>query len=110
MRKNLFEIGSKFSDDGWSSDNKVKTKIKSNYDIKTPQKHNLTFAREKRRGKIVIIVKPFCLSKDDLKFLLKSLKKELGIGGTLRDDTLEFQGEVENKLRISLVKREFRLR
>ncbi len=109
MKKNLFEIGSKLTD-GWSSDNKVKVKTKISQDIKTPQKHQLTFSKEKRRGKIVIMIKPFFLSKDDLKILLKSLKKELGTGGTLKDNTLEFQGEIDNKLRISLAKREFRLR
>jgi len=110
MKKNLFEIGSGFSNDGWSSDNKIKAKTKMIDEIKTPQKHHLTFLREKRRGKTVIIVKPFFLSKEDLKNLLKSLKKELGIGGTIKDNTLEFQGEVDDRLRISLIKREFRLR
>jgi len=110
MNKNLFEIGSKFIDDGWSSDNKIKVKTKISQDIKTPKKHQLSFAKEKRRGKIVTIVKPFFLSKDDLKNLLKSLKKELGTGGTIKDNMLEFQGEIEAKLRVSLAKREFRLR
>ncbi|MBL0721351.1 MAG: translation initiation factor, partial [Sulfurovum sp.] len=79
-------------------------------DIKTPQKHILLFAKEKRRGKIVTIVQPFFLPIKDLKSLLKSLKKEFGTGGAIKENTLEFQGELHNKLRQSLTKREFRLR
>lgn len=102
-------MGANF-DDGWTSDNKTNpTKTKSK-DIKSPQKHQLYFAKEKRRGKVVTIVKPFYLNESDLKFLLKTLKKRLGTGGTIRDDSLEFQGEIEEKLSLELEKLDFRLK
>ena len=109
MKKNLFEMGSNF-DDGWSSDNKIKSKPKTTKEIKNPEKHQLHFAKEKRRGKVVTIVKPFLLNNLDLKSLLKALKKELGTGGTAKDNSLEFQGDIESKLRVSLSKKKFRLK
>ena len=103
MKKNLFEMGADFNDE-WSSDNKEKPKKKVSTEVKEPQKHQLHFAKEKRRGKVVTIVKPFFLSANDLKALLKTLKKKLGTGGTVKDETLEFQGEVQENLKIQLEK------
>jgi translation initiation factor 1 len=102
MRENLFEMGANLND-GWSSDNKDKEEKKETA-TKDPEKHRLHFAREKRNGKIVTIVKPFFLSNDILEVLLKTLKKSLAIGGTIKDNTLEFQGEVREKLQIALMK------
>jgi translation initiation factor 1 len=101
MKNNLFEIGTKF-EDSWVSDNKQKPKAKSSTQSKPPQKHKLHLAKEKRRGKVVTIVKPFHLSTNDLKTLLKTLKKKLGTGGTIRDDALEFQGDIPDILRTQL--------
>ena len=99
--KNLFEMGASFDDD-WSSDNKEKPKKKKPTEIKSPEKHQLHFAKEKRRGKVVTIVKPFYLTQNDLKALLKTLKKKLGTGGTTKEESLEFQGEVAESLRTQL--------
>ena len=101
MKKNLFEMGASFDDD-WSSDNKENVKKRKVTEVKTPEKHQLHFAKEKRRGKVVTIVKPFYLSQDDLKALLKTVKKRLGTGGTVKEESLEFQGEVRENLRIQL--------
>ncbi len=98
MKKNLFEMGADFGDE-WSSDNKDKPSKKITTEIKEPNKHQLHFAKEKRRGKVVTIVKPFCLEKKDLQALLKTLKKKLGTGGTLKEDTLEFQGDTPEQIR-----------
>jgi translation initiation factor 1 len=102
MKENLFEMGSGFGD-GWTSDNKTKEQ-KEDINTKEPQKHRLYFAREKRNGKIVTIVKPFSLDNLSLEVLLKTVKKSLATGGTIKDDTLEFQGEVQEKLKIVLEK------
>jgi translation initiation factor 1 len=109
MKKNLFEMGADFNDE-WSSDNKEKVKKKVSTEVKEPQKHQLHFAKEKRRGKVVTIVKPFFLSANDLKALLKTLKKKLGTGGTVKDDTLEFQGEIREALQVQLEKMRYRLK
>ena len=101
MRENLFEMGADFGE-SWSADNKKKsTKAPSSTckGILPPEKHQLHFAKEKRRGKIVTIVKPFCLEKGALQSLLKTLKKKLGTGGTSKENLLEFQGDIPDLLR-----------
>lgn len=98
MKENLFDMGANFEDD-WSSDNKNKPSKKISTEIKAPEKHQLHFAKEKRRGKVVTIVKPFYLDKKDLQALLKTLKKKLGTGGTVKEDSLEFQGDIPDVLR-----------
>jgi translation initiation factor 1 len=91
-------MGTDFGED-WSSDNKNKPRKKTSTEIKTPEKHQLHFAKEKRRGKVVTIVKPFYLDKSDLQTLLKTLKKKLGTGGAVKDDSLEFQGDIPDMLK-----------
>ena len=108
MKKNLFEMGVNF-EEGWSSDNKEKSKPKA-IEIKTPNQHQLHFAKEKRRGKVVTIVKPFHLEKSQLQELLKTLKKKLGTGGTAKEDTLEFQGDIPEQLRKHLEDLEYRFK
>ncbi len=109
MKENLFEISASFSDD-WSSNNKEKATKKISTEIKEPQQHSLHFAKEKRRGKVVTIVKPFYLEKKELQTLLKMLKKKLGTGGTVKEDSLEFQGEVKENLKVLLEKLDYRLK
>ena len=107
--KNLFEMGADFGDD-WSSDNKDKSSKKISTEIKAPEKHQLHFAKEKRRGKVVTIVKPFHLEKETLQSLLKVIKKKLGTGGTLKDNTLEFQGDLQVPLKELLESLEYRFK
>jgi len=91
-------MGTDFGDN-WSSDNKDRPGKKISTEIKTPEKHQLHFAKEKRRGKVVTIVKPFYVDKKDLQALLKTLKKKLGTGGTVKEESLEFQGDIPDVLR-----------
>jgi len=111
-KNNLFEMGSDFSD-AWTSDNKEKAAKQQSTHCKemlAPQKHQLHFAKEKRRGKVVTIVKPFCLEKKELQALLKQIKKKLGTGGTLKENALEFQGELRTQLRTALEALEYRFK
>ena len=94
-------MGADFSNT-WISDNKSKPSKKISTETRLPNKHQLHFAKEKRRGKVVTIVKPFYLDTSDLKTLLKTLKKKLGTGGTLRDGALEFQVDIPYTLRAQL--------
>ena len=91
-------MGANFGDD-WHADNKNKPDTKISTEIKSPDKHQLHFAKEKRRGKVVTIVKPFYLDKRDLQAILKTLKKKLGTGGTVKEDSLEFQGDIPEQVR-----------
>ncbi|PHS40084.1 MAG: translation initiation factor [Sulfurovum sp.] len=97
-KENLFEMGADFGED-WSSDNKDKPAKKISKEIKSPEEHRLYFAKEKRRGKVVTIVKPFYLDKTTLQALLKTLKKKVGTGGAVKDESLEFQGDIPDVLR-----------
>lgn len=101
MKENLFEMGAKFGD-GWSSDNKQENAEKVSHEVKAPEKHQLYLAKEKRRGKVVTIVKPFYLEKAALQALLKTLKKKLGTGGTIKEEGLEFQGDIPDLVRTQL--------
>jgi len=112
VKKNLFEMGADFSDD-WTSDNKEKDNPQKSHSFKEilpPQKHQLHFAKEKRRGKVVTIVKPFCLEKKVLQILMKQIKKKLGTGGTVKEHTLEFQGELQTQLKTVLENLDYRFK
>ena len=109
MKENLFEMGANL-EDGWSSDNKDKPSKKTSAEIRTPEKHQLHFTKEKRRGKVVTIVKPFYLDKTTLQAILKTLKKKLGTGGTVKDESLEFQGDIPVLLRKHLETLEYRFK
>jgi len=98
VKSNMFEMGAKI-DDGWSSDNKNVPLKESSKQTKKPHEHLLHISKEKRRGKTVTIVSNFYLSKSDLQALLKSLKKSLGAGGTIRDSSLKIQGDLGNMIR-----------
>jgi len=104
---NLF-IGADI-DDGWSQV-QTPSKPKISNEILEPSKHFLVFKREKRKGKVVTLVGAFQLSKDDASKLLKSLKKKIGCGGTYKDNFMEFQGELQVKLKELLVKDGFRFK
>ncbi len=104
----MFEIGAKF-EDGWSSDNKPKKKSKK-IEIKDPNRHQLHITKEKRRGKVVTIIKPFFLEPNELKKLLKKLKTSLGSGGTIKNNSLELQGEVSQETKKLLLEKGFRFK
>ncbi|MDQ7047689.1 MAG: translation initiation factor [Sulfurovum sp.] len=112
-KKNLFEMGTNFGTDtknGWSSDNKNKPSKNISTETQAPEKHLLHFAKEKRKGKVVTIVKPFQLEKKTLQALLKTLKKRLGTGGTVKEDSLEFQGDIPDKIRMHLESMKYRFK
>jgi len=100
------QIGTDFDDSEW---NVVAQKRKSIFsETLEPAKHQLVLHKEKRRGKVVSLVGPFFLEKDVLKALLKTLKKKLGCGGTVSEDFLELQGDIQPKLREYLEALEYR--
>ncbi len=96
--------------EGWEADNKKKPVKEEKTEVKPPEKHRLYLVKEKRRGKTVTIVKPFHLTKADLLTLLKMLKKRLGTGGTAKEDTLEFQGDISDQVRNALEEMCYRFR
>ena len=95
-----FQIGADLGESGWDVVSEKQEGII--HETLLPQKHQLVFHKEKRRGKVVTLVGPFSLEKEQLKMLLKQLKKKLGCGGTINEDFLEFQGEIQTKLKEQL--------
>ncbi|MEO1209472.1 MAG: translation initiation factor [Cyanobacteria bacterium J06638_20] len=59
--------------------------------------------RKGKGGKTVTVISGFQLRPETLKDLLKQLKNQCGTGGTVKDDTLEIQGDHAEKL-VTLLK------
>ncbi len=91
----MFEMGAKF-EDGWSLEKETKHIVKSAY--KSYAKHQLYFTKQKRKAKVVTIVKPFFIEKEELESIFKKLKKKLATGGSIKRDVLEFQGDFKDSL------------
>lgn len=54
--------------------------------------------RSGRKGKTVTVMTGFQHSTEELSKLLKQLKNQCGSGGTIKDNTLEIQGDHRQKL------------
>ena len=109
-KKLSLDIGAKFEDNDYSVKQKPQKKSNTNTQVIEPSKHQLVFKREKRRGKPVILVGEFFITKDNLLTLSKKIKKRVGIGGTVSENWLEFQGEVQEKLKPLLEQEGFKLK
>jgi translation initiation factor 1 len=87
----------------WSSsggDQRKQEQRSSNTKSLPPQQQTAYLHRESggRGGKVVSIVKNLTLSEDDMKSLAKKLKQACGTGGTVKDGTIEIQGEHRQKM------------
>ncbi len=114
----IFEMGAKLDGDNHDKskyDEKPKKKKISNKNNKssTPStfnkneilpknQHQLVFTYEKRKGKPVTLIGRFSLSNDDKKEVLKLLKKKLACGGAIKEEWIEVQGDVKEKIIIIL--------
>ena len=67
-------------------------------EILPKNQHQLVFTYEKRKGKPVTLVGRFNLSIEDKKEVLKLLKKKLACGGAIKDEWIELQGDVKQKI------------
>lgn len=95
-------------EEGWNEVAERKTTI--NKELVEPSKHFLFFKKEKRRGKVVTLVGEFFLEQNDADNVLKSLKKKLACGGTYKEGWMEFQGELQEKLKLNLQDLGFRFK
>ena len=101
-------IGAEF-DNSWAQVQSPRKSVIAD-EIMEPSKHFLFFSKEKRRGKVVTLVGEFALSKEDANTTLKILKKKLGCGGSYKDNFMEFQGDLKDKIRPLLVDAGFRFK
>ena len=67
-------------------------------EILAKNQHQLVFTYEKRKGKPVTLVGRFSLSSEDKKEVLKLLKKKLACGGSIKEEWIELQGDVKEKI------------
>ncbi|HEY9632411.1 MAG TPA: translation initiation factor [Coleofasciculaceae cyanobacterium] len=65
-----------------------------------PNQHSLRVqaSRKGRKGKTVTVISGFQVKPETLTQLLKQLKNQCGSGGTVKDNTLEIQGDHAQKL------------
>ncbi|BBD59130.1 translation initiation factor SUI1 [Nostoc sp. HK-01] len=65
-----------------------------------PQQQNLRIqaTRTGRKGKTVTVITGFQCKPETLADLVKQLKTQCGTGGTVKEDTIEIQGEHKQKI------------
>ena len=65
-----------------------------------PQQQNIRVqaSSKGRKGKTVTVISGFQSNPETLDALLKQLKTQCGAGGTVKDNTIEIQGEHKQKL------------
>ena len=113
----IFEMGAKLDGDNHDTSkydekpNKKKISNKNNKsnkpsapstfnknEILPKNQHQLVFTYEKRKGKPVTLIGRFSLSDSDKKEVLKLLKKKLACGGAIKEEWIELQGDVKEKI------------
>ena len=94
----MFEMGAKLEGDSFDTKKEDKKK-KSSKEIIPKNQHQLVFTFEKRKGKPVTLVGRFNISDKEKKEVLKLLKKKLACGGSVKDEWIELQGDVKEKIK-----------
>ncbi|OUR71943.1 translation initiation factor SUI1 [Arcobacter sp. 31_11_sub10_T18] len=103
----LFEMGSNLDGDTYDTSKEAKKKNSnksSSYKIEAKNQHQLVFTYEKRKGKPVTLLGRFYLIEKEKKEVLKLLKKKLACGGAIKDEWIELQGDVKDKVKVILLK------
>ena len=93
----MFNMGSNLDGDSWDT-GKLKEKKTNFYKIPKNQ-HQLVFTFEKRKGKPVTLVGRFHMNDKEKKSILKLLKTKLACGGAVKDEWIELQGDVKDKIK-----------
>ena len=87
-----------------------KQKKSSSNEILAKNQHQLVFTYEKRKGKPVTLVGRFYIDEKEKKEVLKLLKKRLACGGAIKDEWIELQGNVKDKIISVLEKEDWKFR
>lgn len=102
--KLAFGLGAKLEGGSFDTQKEDKKNPKRESKILVPKnQHQLVFALEKRNGKPVTIIGKFQIEDDKRKEILKLLKTKLACGGAIKDEYIEIQGDLKDKIRIILV-------
>jgi translation initiation factor 1 len=97
----MFEMVASLEGDSFES--KKLKKDKKNFDKISKNEHQLVFTFEKRKGKPVTLVGRFYMSDKEKKVILKLLKSKLACGGTVKEEWLELQGDLKDKIKTILL-------
>ena len=108
--KLAFSMGSKLEGDNHDTQKEDKKNPKqsvnssknSSNEIIPKNQHQLVFTYEKRKGKPVTLVGRFNIKEDEKKEVLKLLKKKLACGGAIKDEWIELQGDLKEKIKTVL--------
>ncbi len=103
----LFKMGANLDGNTYdtSKEDKKKNQNKNaSNKIESKNKHQLVFTYEKRKGKPVTLVGRFYLLEKEKKEVLKLLKKKLACGGSIKEEWIELQGDVKDKVKVILLK------
>lgn len=93
-------MGSKLKGDSFDTVKEDKKSIKKpSSEIVEKSEHRLVFSMEKRRGKPVTLVGKFYIKEEEKKTILKTLKGKLACGGAIKDEYIELQGDIKDKIR-----------
>ena len=76
---------------------------KSSSELIPKNQHQLVFTFEKRNGKPVTIIGKFQIEDEKIKDILRLLKMKLACGGSIKDEYIEIQGDLKDKVRVILV-------
>ncbi len=106
----IFEMGAKLDGDNFETSKNDKKNKKSLNEILPKNQHQLVFTYEKRKGKPVTLVGRFYLDEKEKKEVLKLLKKKLACGGAIKDEWIELQGDVKEKIKTVLEKEGWKFR
>lgn len=98
----IFQMGANLDGDDYDTSKNDKKNKKPSSEIIPKNQHQLVFTFEKRRGKPVTLVGRFYLNDKDKKDVLKLLKKKLACGGSIKDEWIELQGNVKDKIKTIL--------
>ncbi|RXK12534.1 translation initiation factor SUI1 [Halarcobacter mediterraneus] len=103
-------LGSNLDGNEFDTSKNNKKKKLTEGEILPKNQHQLVFTFEKRRGKPVTLVGRFNLEEKDKKEVLKLLKKKLACGGSIKEEWIELQGDVKEKIKLTLEKEGWKFR
>ena len=65
---------------------------------------------EKRNGKPITVIEGYNGADSDFKILAKELKTRLGVGGSVKNDTILIQGDYRDKIMVLLKEKGFKVK
>ena len=102
--KLAFGLGAKLEGNSFDTTKEdKKSPKKSSTEIIPKNQHQLVFTFEKRNGKPVTIIGKFQIEDEKIKDILRLLKTKLACGGSIKDEYIEIQGDLKDKVRVILV-------